>query len=76
MPSKSERDDEPESTSEPTIKKTESHIVKSLLRPENEPEIKFRPTNGFEEILDERILTSNDPFGKKKMKIKVRQAGP
>jgi len=71
MPSKSERDDEPESTSEPTIKKTESHIVKSLLRPENESEIKFRPTNGFEEILDGRILTSNDPFGKKQMKIKV-----
>ncbi len=79
MPSKSERDDEPESTSEPelaskpepTIKQTESHIVKSLLRPENEPEIKFRPTNGSEEFLDERILTSNDPFGKKQMKIKV-----
>ena len=67
MPSKSERDDEPEST----IKKTESHIVKSLLRPENEPEKKFGPTYGFEEFLDERILTSNDIFGKKKMKIKV-----
>ncbi len=79
MSSKSERDDESESTSElglaskpePTTKKTESHIVKSLLRLENEPEIKFRATSGFEEFLDERILTSHDIFGKKNMKIKV-----
>lgn len=56
---------------EPTIKKTESHIVKSLLRPENEPKIKFGPAYRSEEFLSERIFTSNDFFGKKKMKIKV-----
>jgi len=50
---------------------TQLKVIESLFRPESEYESKSRPTTHLEDIVDERILISQDIFGKKQMKIKV-----
>lgn len=58
-------------TSEGDTEKEQYKIVTSLLRSEIENETTSGPTRDFEEFIDERILISEDIFGRKEMKIKI-----